>query len=321
MRVLLTGAFGTIGQPALHFLSKKNHSIRCFELPTKKNRQIGKKLARKIPFELVWGDIRNRTDVERTASDVDVVIHLAAMIAPHSERSPELAHDVNVLGTQNMIQCAKSAGISKFIFASSFTTYGSTMSMPPPRKVGDPQMAINHYSEHKITCEKMLLESGLPATIMRLAVVLDPNRIAQLDPEMFNIPLAQRIELLHPLDAGRAIANAVAADTIGKILHLGGGPDWQITYEKLMKNVLTLFGLGMFPANAFRVPASDHDWYYTDWLDTSEAQSLLKFQTVSSQQFLDECRSNTKTLRLFAYPLRKIITWFLLRSSNDRNGV
>ena len=106
MRVLVTGAFGNIGESTLLALFEKDYKIRCFDLPNKRNGKIAKKLNKKGKFETIWGDIGDLPLVESIIKDVDCIIHLAGIIPPLSETRPDLARAVNIQGTKNIINGA-----------------------------------------------------------------------------------------------------------------------------------------------------------------------------------------------------------------------
>ncbi len=57
-----------------------------------------------------------------------------------------------------------------------------------------------------------------------------------------------------------------------------------------MANILNAMGLGMLPESAFRVPTKPEEWYYTDWLDTTESQRLLQYQQRTYDQYIDELK-------------------------------
>lgn len=157
MRVLLTGAFGNIGESTLLALFKKNYDIKCFDLTNERNIKIAEKLGKKGTFEVVWGDILDLPMVKSIVNDVDCIIHLAAIIPPLSELKPDLAKSVNIEGTRNIIKAAEeSEKKPKLIIASSVSIFGPTMQLQPPRTVQDPVVATDTYTGTKIECEKMV---------------------------------------------------------------------------------------------------------------------------------------------------------------------
>jgi short-subunit dehydrogenase len=277
MKVLLTGAFGNVGKSALEELLKQGHTVRCFDLKTKANEKAARKLKGQI--EVVWGDLRRPQDVAAAVRDQDVVVHLAFIIPKlsvtgvESEARPDWAREINVGGTENLLEAMRSLPRPpKIIFASSLHVYGRTQDQPPPRTVADPVCPIEHYAHHKIACEQMVKASGLEWAILRFAAVL-PLAL-RLDPGMFDVPLDNRMEFVHTRDVGLALANAVSsADVWGKTLLIGGGPRCQYTYRQITGRILGAMGVGMLPEEAFGSTP-----FCTDWLDTAESQRLLRYQ-------------------------------------------
>jgi UDP-glucose 4-epimerase len=114
---------------------------------------------------------------------------------------------------------------------------------------------------------------------------------------MFEIALANRIEMIHPEDAGLAIARAVSCPEVwGRTLNIGGGPRCQLTYREHLGAFLDSMGVGRLPDEAFTT-----DPYCTDWLDTEESQRLLGYQRKS---FDDVVRETATLLGWRAPPTR-----------------
>lgn len=293
MRILLTGSFGNIGRDVLRLLLGSGYRVRCFDIETDRNRKIFESFssnpwnARRI--EIFWGDIRNPEKVLESTEDVQGIIHLAAVIPPSSEKNPETAHAINVAGTRHLIRAAEAIDPRpKFIFTSSVSVYGPRMSDPPPRTTDDPVNPTDHYSSHKVECERILRESGLPWTLLRVAAVSVSNRNGSMDPILFEIPLDQRIEFVHSRDVARACVNSLTEDAVHRVLHVGGGDANQMLQRDFLKRILTATGLGMFPESAFLVAEKDSDWFYTDYMDTQEAQALLHYQVYTFDDYLEE---------------------------------
>lgn len=139
MKVLLTGAFGNIGQHTLNFLVELGYEVRVFDIKTKDNIKTSKAYL-DVPWierrlEVRWGDIRNVDDISNAVEGVSAIIHLAAIIPPASEKNPELARAVNVEGTHNLVNAAKNLDpLPKLIFTSSVSVYGPRPNSPPREK-------------------------------------------------------------------------------------------------------------------------------------------------------------------------------------------
>ncbi len=291
MRVLVTGAFGNIGESTLRALFEQNHEIRCFDLHTKQNEKTAKSLHMYGDFETVWGDVRDVTTIRNIVENVECIIHLAAIIPPASERDTDFTNAVNVGGTLALIEAAEALPIKpKFIFASSISVFGPTMHLPPPRKADDPLNPTDTYTTTKVKCETALRASTLPWTILRL-VAVPPIRISgEMDPMLFEMPLDQRIEFVHTRDVGTAFANAITAQTLKKVLLIGGGKTSQMLQREFITKILTAMGLGMLPESAFRVATQPEEWFYTDWVDTTESQHLLNYQNHTYDQYIADLK-------------------------------
>lgn len=301
MRVLLTGAFGNIGESTLLALLEKNFDIKCFDLSNERNGKIAKKLGKRGKFETIWGDILDLPLVQSIVKDVDCIIHLAGIIPPLSESKPDFAKSVNVEGTKNIIKAAENQESKpKLIFASSVSTYGPTMHMQPPRTADDPLNPTDVYTGTKVECEKMIRESTIPWTILRFAAAPPVELGSDIDSIIFEIPLDQRIEFVHSRDVGIACANAIEADTIGKTLLIGGGKSSQMLQREFVSRIFEGMGIGMLPDSAFRVATKPEEYYYTDWLDTEESQRILQFQTRTFDDYIEETKAQLGVMKYVA---------------------
>jgi UDP-glucose 4-epimerase len=316
MKVLLTGAFGNVGESTLEALCNHGHDVRCFDLQNKKNRKIKERLRTEFDFDIFWGDIRNYSDVSAALDGVEAIIHLAAIIPPQTDRNLQLAREVNVGGTKHLIDAALESELKpKLVYASSIATYGHCTGEGPPRKADDPQVATDAYTSHKIECEKMVKASGLRWIIMRFGVVTPLRLSMNIDPIMFEIPLDQRIEFVHTKDIGLALARGVTADVESKVLLLGGGKECRMDYRWFVSSVLDALGVGMLPDEAFLVPEKAEDYFHTDWMDCKEAQKLLGYQTRSFEDFLEDLKKEMGRKRILVRLFRPLIRRYLLHKS------
>jgi UDP-glucose 4-epimerase len=309
MKILLTGAFGNLGLSTLEELLRQGHEVRCFVLPRKAHLRTARRFGEKI--DLVQGDMRQPNDLARAVQDQEVIIHLAYMLPPPSEDHPDVARTINIDGTRNLLDAARSLPRPpRFFFASSFDVFGYTQDQPPPRKVTDPIHATDHYSSHKIACEEMVKTSGLPWSIFRFADI-PPLGLRSPHPVMFRIPLANRFEVVHTHDAGLAIANGMRSEEIwGKTLLIGGGPTCQIYYRDYLGRMLDMMGIGRLPENAFGTEP-----YCTDWLDTEESQRLLNYQRYSFDDIMEQITRIVGFQRHLTALVRPIGRWYILRMS------
>jgi nucleoside-diphosphate-sugar epimerase len=309
MKILLTGAFGSLGQRTLDALLGQGHRVRCFVSQRRAHQRTASRYAGKI--ELVQGDIRNPEDLIAAVKDQEVIIHLAYVLPPQSEDQPDLARAINVEGTRALLEAARSVSRPpRFLFASSLEVFGYTQDQPPPRRVTDPVRATDHYSAHKIACEAMVKASGLPWSIFRFSDI-PPFHLRSPHPIMFCIPLTTRFEVIHLDDAALALANGLNCDAIwGKVLLIGGGPRCQVLYREYLGRMLDMMGIGMLPERAFGTAP-----FPTDWLDTEESQRLLTYQRHSFDDIMQELMRVVGYKRQLAKVVSPLVRWWILRLS------
>lgn len=133
MKILVTGGAGFIGSNLCETLLLQGHTVRCLD-----NFATGKienllSLLEKYPetFKLVVGDIRNMEDCQKAVEGMEYVLHEAALgSVPRSIKDPITTNDVNIGGFLNMLVAARDAGVKRFIFAASSSTYGDSKSLP-----------------------------------------------------------------------------------------------------------------------------------------------------------------------------------------------
>ena len=316
MKVLLTGAFGNVGQNTLKQLKVRDHEVTCFDLPNSANKKICAKLSKKIRFKMIWGNILNKKDIKKAIKGIECIIHLAAIIPPLSETSQKLAHKVNVEGTRNLIEAAKTLPKTpRFVLASSASVHGVTIHLDPPVRANSPLNPSDNYSRTKVECEKMLMESGLPWLILRLAAVSVEKIPRKFDSLLFEMPLNQRIEFVSSNDCGIAFANAVMIEEVNKVFLIGGGKDCQLLEKDFLNGFFDAFGINMLPDKAFKVAKKKEDWFYVDWMDTKESQDVLQFQTMTFQQYVNKMKKDHRMRRLGIKIISPLAKFALLRMS------
>jgi len=311
MRVLVTGAFGNLGQPVLEQLIRAGHQVRAFDLDTRANRRAVRRFGRDL--EVVWGTLANEADVVRAVEGQEAVIHLA-FVLPYlsatgvsSESEPRWARNFFVGGTRRLLNALRAMPEpARILFTSSLHVYGQTQDREPYRRVGDPVAPTDHYSHHKIICETLVRRSQLRWIIFRLGASL-PTRLI-LDRGMFEVPLDTRIEFVHHSDVALAIANALDNDAVwGQIWNIGGGPECQLIQGEMVRSVLDAVGVGMLPEHVF-----GNRPFPTDWLDTSESQRWLRFQYHTLKDYLEDLTKKLGPARPLLKAVSPLIRAYLM---------
>ncbi len=132
-RILVTGGAGFIGSNLCEYLLANGHIVRCLDNFATGHPHNIIPLLEKYPqtFSLQVGDIRNIEDCRKAVEGMEYVMHEAALgSVPRSIKDPATTNDVNISGFLNMIIASREAGIKRFIFAASSSTYGDSESLP-----------------------------------------------------------------------------------------------------------------------------------------------------------------------------------------------
>ena len=132
-RILVTGGAGFIGSNLCEALLKQGHFVRCLD-----NFATGKitnllSLIEQYPssFQLIVGDIRKLEDCQKAVEGMEYVLHEAALSSvPRSINDPITTNRVNIDGFLNMLVASRNAGVKRFIFAASSSTYGDSPTLP-----------------------------------------------------------------------------------------------------------------------------------------------------------------------------------------------
>lgn len=318
MKILVTGAFGNVGRSTLKALKAKGDQITVLEADTLANRRLVPSLA--AGCRVIFGDVRDAAVAREAVEGQDAICHLAALIPPAADRAPELARSINVGGTRNLLDVALACGagggaVPRFVLASSIAAYGDRLKTPwistRDRLISSPG---DVYAETKIECERLVRESGVPFTILRLTYIVWAQKI-HFDPLFFHMPPATFIEICHTEDTGRAFAAAARVpEAEGATFNIGGGETCRTTFRDYLDRMLKLFGLrssSFLPDKAFAP-----DGFHCGWLtDSDEAERVLHFRGKTIEDYYKEVGWETRLLRPWAAMVAPIVRQVLLKKS------
>lgn len=130
-KFLVTGGAGFIGSNLCESLLNLGNKVICLD-----NFSTGKKeniqpFLKNPDFKLITGDIRSLDDCKNAVDGVDYVFHEAALgSVPRSINDPITTNDVNIGGFLNMLVASRDAGVKRFIYAASSSTYGDSKTLP-----------------------------------------------------------------------------------------------------------------------------------------------------------------------------------------------
>lgn len=129
--ILITGGAGFIGSNLCEYFLSKGNKVVCLDNFATGHRHNIDYLFANENFQLIEGDIRNSDDCKKAVNGVDYVLHQAALgSVPRSIADPITSNDVNISGFLNMLVASRDAGVKRFIYAASSSTYGDSESLP-----------------------------------------------------------------------------------------------------------------------------------------------------------------------------------------------
>jgi uncharacterized protein YbjT (DUF2867 family) len=151
MKVLVTGGTGFVGRHITARLAREGHAIRL--LSRHANSDSARQASERFNAETFRGDIADPESLDPACAGMAAIIHLVGIISEVGENTFEKAH---VIGTRNILEAARRAGIGRFIHISA---------------LGTRLDAVSRYHQTKWRAEELVRASGLPYTIFRPSII------------------------------------------------------------------------------------------------------------------------------------------------------
>ncbi|MBN2777450.1 MAG: SDR family NAD(P)-dependent oxidoreductase [Bacteroidales bacterium] len=179
---LVTGADGFIGSHLTELLLEKGYKVRALSYYNSFNHWGWLEGINHVNLEVVSGDVRDPHFCKYITKDIDIVFHLAALIAiPYSYVAPDSYIDTNVKGTLNICQAAKENGVKRILVTSTSEVYGTAQYVPIDEN--HPKQPQSPYSASKIGADAMAMSFynafELPVTIVRPFNTYGPRQSAR----------------------------------------------------------------------------------------------------------------------------------------------
>jgi UDP-glucose 4-epimerase len=303
MRVLVTGGAGFIGSHVVDRLLEDRYTVEVVD-----NLATGRRERVPAAAQLHVCDLRDeRLGGVVAAARPEVVVHAAAQAAvPRSMTDPRFDASVNVMGTINLLEACRRAGVRRAVYISTGgAAYGDTKVMPTPED--HPLRPASPYGVSKITGERYLecwagLTGGHGLTL-RLANIYGPrqdpageagviaifaSRLLAGAPCVVNGDGEQTRDYVYVGDVADAVARAVASGEATGVANIGTGVE--TTVNELYRRLARLVGVTRAAEHAPAKPGE----LRRSVLDAAHAKSLLGWRASTS---LDE-------------GLGKTIAWF-----------
>jgi UDP-glucose 4-epimerase len=245
-RILVTGGAGLIGSTTIDLLLRERDPGRIVILDNMSRGAMANiESALKNPrVQLVEGDIRDRSLVERLARDADAVIHLAALRITACAAEPREAFDVMCAGTFNVVEAAQKAGVEKVVAASTASVYGLAEQFPTT-EAHHPYNNRTWYGAAKVMLEGLLRSFndmyGLPYVAFRYFNVYGPRmdihgkytevlirwmeRLEAGQPPLVLGDGTQTMDFVYVEDIARANVLGLASDVSDEVFNVASGTE------------------------------------------------------------------------------------------------
>lgn len=235
MQVFLTGASGFVGRHMITRLLAEGHVVRGLvrSLPREKE-HLAKAFHEKGDFQYVAGDVVSGAGLDAAIAGCDAVVHLVGIIVEKGSNTFERVHH---LGTRNVVEAAKRAGIRRFIHMSA---------------IGVRPDGVAEYQTSKWKGEEEVRRSGIPFCILRPSLIFGPadGFVTQMIDIMRKAPFFRPVPgsgspKFRPIfvdDVTFCFAQALVTEAAtGQTIELGG-PD-ELTLNEVLKEIAHFAGV------------------------------------------------------------------------------
>ncbi|TLL06539.1 NAD-dependent 4,6-dehydratase LegB [Pseudomonas aeruginosa] len=303
-KVLVTGADGFIGSHLTELLVGEGYEVKALSQYNSFNYWGWlEDVACLKEIEVLNGDVRDPHYCKKITKDVDVVFHLAALIAiPYSYVAPDSYLETNVKGVINICQAALENGVQRVVHTSTSEVYGTSQYVPIDEK--HPLQPQSPYSASKIAADAMAMSFfnafDLPVTIARpfntygprqSARAVIPTIIAQIAKGMKQIKLGDVFptrDFNYVIDTCRGFLELARCEkAIGETVNIGS--NYEISVGDTLKLIRELMGSDVeFVTDDQRLRPEKSEVFRL-WCDNSKIHELTGFEpTYSIREGLQE---------------------------------
>lgn len=175
-KVLVTGGQGFLGKHLVNKLTANGEQVRVFARP---HGNVKKKNSSDL--DIFWGDIRDSHAVEAAADGVDKVVHLVSNFR-HGGSDKDEAYDINVKGTENVLNASLKCGVKRLVHCSTIGVHGNVKEIPATEVT--PFNPCDLYQETKLIAEKKVWQfyekTKLPIAVVRPISMFGPGDLRML---------------------------------------------------------------------------------------------------------------------------------------------
>lgn len=328
MLVAMTGVSGNMGREVfaqameLPFLS-----ARILLTDKKKNNKLAKKIKKRYGdrVTVLRGTVADNDLCKKLVEGTDVVVHMAAVIPPASDKSAADSYECNLLGAVALVDAIKSCKPQpKYIHVSTVALYGSRNEAHPWGRVGDPLLVspFDDYARHKLFGERYVLESELDEwVVLRQTAMLHPNMMKDniKDGLMFHTVSNAPLEWSTSRDSGRLVKNILERDAKGevpqfwkKIYNIGAGKRGRETGYDTFNDGFAMIGgnTEKFFKPYWFASRNFHGLWFSDG---DELEKLFHYQRDGVKEYWHEIAQKHKVFCLGRFVPKGLIHAFLFK--------
>ena len=293
MKILITGADGFIGSHLTEMLVAQGHEIKALsQYNSFNNWGWLEDINCQSKIKVFTGDIRDPHYCKHITKDVDIIFHLAALIAiPYSYIAPDSYVDTNIKGTLNICQAAKENGNIRVIHTSTSEVYGTAQYVPIDEN--HPMQPQSPYSATKIAADAMAMSFfnafELPVTIARPFNTYGPRQSARAVIPTIITQIANGVKEIKLGDVNPTrdfnyvedtcrgfIALAEKDTTIGEIVNIGS--NFEISVGDTLNLIKELMGSSVkFVTDKQRIRPANSEVSRL-WCDNTKIERLTGFK-------------------------------------------
>ena len=234
MQVLVTGGTGFLGRAVVSALTARGHSVVLFARSATTSA---------LPGRAIDGDVRDGDAVHAAAAGCHAIVHMAALVSIWRPRARDF-DEVNVNGLRNVLAAAKTAGVRKMLYTSSF------LALPPSD--GSSVLNANDYQRTKVVAEQVAVgaeKAGIPLIRIYPGVIYGPGEMTEgnLVGRLVRDHLARRLpgvigpkkiwSYAYVEDVARAYVEALERGRAGTQYRLGGENAPQVRVFEIVREL------------------------------------------------------------------------------------